>query len=117
MAKLKVAQYAACLEVSTQDHATTFHPHTHGIVNTPSRGRGYIPNYAWEDEWLNALPTHLHPVAPAHCAPVRNLEASVAYITKSPYAAWLDGQDISQTIAAIDATRNLHKAIQKGITA
>jgi len=83
---LGIAQYAAKSEAPVTGLPDWFHPHVHAIVNTAPGGKGYIRVADWQNEWLSALPSYLHPpIGGAHVKPVRELEAACRYFTKSPF--------------------------------
>jgi hypothetical protein len=84
--KLKIAHYALAFENSYQDGQTGHHPHIHVLAYTPNGGRNHVSADTWTNEWLGQLPVDLHPADnAAHVKPVRSLEASCAYISKSAF--------------------------------
>jgi hypothetical protein len=113
---LNVDGYIARTEVSFEDWSDVYHPHSHAIIHTAPSGKRYVPAHAWEDEWLNALPSHLHPVeGGAHCEPVRDIEATCSYLTKSPFLVHISNQgQIDRTITVIQTTKGLAKLATQG---
>jgi hypothetical protein len=111
--KLKVAGYAARLENSFEEWGDKYHAHVHALIDAPSGGRGFIPAGAWTSEWLDALPAHLHPLERgAHVSPVRNLEASCTYLTKSPFFAYVN--DAQRIVAGIEACKGMQRSVIRG---
>jgi hypothetical protein len=110
---LKVSGYAGRLETSFEEWGDDYHAHLHVLIDSPSGGRGFIPRDAWLDEWLRELPTYLHPVeGEAHVEPVRNLEASCTYLTKSPFFAYVDNAE--RIVAGISACKGMRRSIIRG---
>jgi hypothetical protein len=110
---LKVGDYAARLETSFEEWGDNYHAHLHALVDSPSGGRGFIPRGAWLDEWLGELPTHLHPIeGGAHVEPVRNLEASCTYLTKSPFFDYVSNAE--RIVAGIAACKGMRRTIIRG---
>ena len=114
LAKIGVDGYALKLETSYEDRSDErYHPHCHVIVDTPSGGRGFIGSAAFEDAWLEALPDYLHPRQSAtDISAVRDLEAASTYLAKSPFGS--DWETVDRTVAAIRATKGLHRLSLRG---
>jgi hypothetical protein len=109
--RLGVDGYVARLETSFEDWSDLYHPHGHAIIDSPSGGRGFIPRQVWEDEWLGALPSDLHPLEQgAHVTPVRDLVASAAYMTKSQFLE----HSAARTVAAIRELKGVRKLNRGG---
>jgi hypothetical protein len=107
-----IADYALRLETSYAEGQTGFHPHVHALINTPAGGRKYISSDTWTNEWLDVLPMWLHPSQDAaHVKPVRNLEASCSYLSKSAFAACADAS--AAMIHKIVASTRVTKGVQK----
>ncbi len=106
---LKVDGYISRLEVSFEDWQDDYHPHVHALIDSPAGGRGYIPPHAFQDAWLAALPAAMHSSeGGSHITPVRELEASCAYMTKSSFLN-LQGSTVDRTVAAIGSLKGLNK--------
>jgi hypothetical protein len=111
LGRLGVSGYVCRLECSFEEWHDNVHAHAHAIIHTPSGGRGYIPASAFEDEWLSALPSSLHPVTDAvHVAPVRDLEAAATYISKSPFFQ----TSAARTVAALRQLRGVQRVAYRG---
>ena len=116
--RFKVKGFALRLEVS-DPKGLDLHPHVHGLIDTPSGGRGYVSPSDWQDAWLHALPQDLHPtVGGAHIKPVRNLGASCNYLLKSAFSALCedayDGDDIERVVAYITACKGTQQFSVRG---
>jgi hypothetical protein len=114
LARLGVSGYVLRTETSFEDwNVGSYHAHAHAIVDSPSGGRGFIPNAAFEDEWLSALPASLHPVTNGvHVSPVRDIEAAATYLSKSPFGSHLEA--VQRTVATIAATKGLQRLSLRG---
>lgn len=119
--QLKVRGSALRLEVS--DPGTNdFHPHVHGLLDTPTGGRGRISATTWQDAWLSELPAWLHPtVGGAHVRPVRSLGSACNYMMKSAFASLCegayDGDDVARTIAYIESCKGVQQFSVRGTLA
>jgi hypothetical protein len=112
--KLKVDGYAARLEVSFEDWGDKYHAHLHALVDSPSGGRGFVPRDAWRDEWLNALPSSLHPIeGGAHVTPIRDLEATCKYLTKSPFFDHVR-EEAERVVNTITACKGMTRSVMRG---
>jgi hypothetical protein len=110
---LKVDGYAARLETSFEEWGDNYHAHLHALIDSPSGGRGFIPRDAWRDEWLRALPSYLHPVkGGGHVKPVRNLEETCYYLTKSPFFEHVSNTE--RVVAGIAACKGMRRTIIRG---
>lgn len=115
MKHLNVSGYAARIETSFEDWNDRYHPHVHVLVDSPSGGRGFLPSNAFEHEWLAALQSDLHPVeGGAHIKPVRILEATAAYMAKSPFHEHVKVEEAARIVQIISATKGLHKIAFRG---
>jgi hypothetical protein len=111
---LKVDGYAGRLETSFEDWRDEYHAHVHALIDSPAGGRGFIPRDAWLDEWLGALPAHLHPVeGGAHVRPVRDLERAATYMMKSPFSEHVRNNE-KRVVAALSACKGMRRTIIKG---
>lgn len=91
-----------------------YHAHLHALIDSPSGGRGFIPRDTWRDEWLAALPAHLHPVeGGAHLTPVRDLEATCNYLTKSPFSENVRDHE-KRVVEALLACKGMRRTVIKG---
>ncbi|WP_373695290.1 protein rep [Edaphobacter paludis] len=112
--KLETAHYACHLETSFEKWSEDYHPHAHALIDSPSGGRRFISPDQWETQWLHSLPPDLRPrETGTHVKPVRDLAAACSYLSKSPFHEWVAGRT-ARTIATIQATKGLHKVIQRG---
>ncbi|SRR6266851_1308043 len=94
--------------------AANYHAHLHALIDSPSGGRGFISRGAWRDEWLGALPAHLHPLeGGAHVTPVRDLEATCKYLTKSPFSKHVRDHE-KRVVEALLASKGMRRTIIKG---
>jgi hypothetical protein len=116
--KLKIAHYALAFENSYQNGQTGHHPHIHVLADTPNGGRNHVSADTWTNEWLGQLPADLHPVdKSAYVTPVRDLEASCAYLTKSAFGAVghvPSRTSIEQIVNGIIATKGVQKFNLRG---
>lgn len=110
---LKLDGHALSIETSVEDWHDGYHCHAHALVDAPLGGRRFIPQDAWNDAWLTALPADLHPtelVGAAHVKPVRDVEAVCYYLSKSPFFKLVaEREAVTKTITAIDAMKRLHR--------
>jgi len=113
MKALNLAHYAGKAEFSIVPWDERFHPHAHILASTPP-GKGYIKADDWENEWLTALPSYMHPSSGgAHVKPVRKLAEACGYVTKSPFR-YASESTIGQIVAGIEATRGLRRFATSG---
>jgi hypothetical protein len=111
---LKVDGYAGRLEASFEEWRDEYHVHVHALIDSPSGGRGFIPRDAWRDEWLGSLPAHLHPVeGGAQVTPVRDLEATCNYLTKSPFSEHVRDHE-KRVVEALLACKGMQRTIIRG---
>lgn len=78
------------------------------LVDTPTGGRGFVPEYAWSDTYFDELPNIRHPQGEHvhHSGVIESLFASAAYITKGPLAG-IRLEDVPFIVSAQDAMSSL----------
>jgi hypothetical protein len=111
---LKLGGYALALEASFEDWHDEFHSHVHTLADVPIGGRRFISHDTWNDAWLTALPSDLHPKelsGAAHVLPVRGVdgvEKISYYLTKSPFFKVIaEREAVTKTVIAINALKGL----------
>jgi hypothetical protein len=114
--RLGVPGHITQLEVSFEGWRDLYHPHIHSLIDTPPGGRRFISPSAYEQEWLEALPDHLHPRENAgHIETVRDLDAVCTYTAKSPFRSWIeDRARVARTVAVIRETKGLQQTYFRG---
>ena len=97
------------LEVSDPMTAD-FHAHVHALLDTPAGGKDFISADTWEAEWRSELPQWLHPVQTgAHVKPVRDLNASSCYLSKSAFTSAKCAEAIRHAVNSIRALKGIPK--------
>ena len=113
--------YHLALEVSSENWSDVFHGHLHAALDTPAGGRGFLSHAEWQDAWLSSLPADLHPVdttEAAHVRPIRDLEQTCYYGTKSPFAKVVaERESIARTVASIRTLKGLKRFSRAGTLA
>lgn len=104
------------LEASFPDWTDEVHPHTHVILDSAPSGRSFIPRAEFTEAWREHLPEELHaPESEVHIETIRDIVATSAYVTKSPFYDYVKEQaDIERTISVITALHGLPKLVAKG---
>jgi hypothetical protein len=115
---MRVKGSALRLEASDPS-SNDYHPHIHGLLDTPSGGRNFIPEADWQDAWLTELPQWLHPpTGGAHVKPVRSLGASCTYMMKSVFSSLCedayDGDDLQRTLDYIESCKGVQQFSVRG---